>query len=36
MTTTVLCLASYFKGGAFIEECKRLGCRTILVTIQKL
>lgn len=35
MTTTVLCLASYFKGGAFIEECKRLGCRTILVTIQK-
>ena len=33
---TILCLASYFKGGPFIEECKRLGCHTILVTTQKL
>lgn len=36
MTPTILCLASYFKGGAFIEECKRLGCRTILITSQDL
>ncbi|MBK8051400.1 MAG: ATP-grasp domain-containing protein [Anaerolineales bacterium] len=35
MQSTVLCLASYFKGGLFIEECKRLGCHTILVTTQK-
>jgi biotin carboxylase len=35
-TPTILCLASYFKGGLFLEECKRLGCHTILVTEQKL
>ena len=33
---TILCLASYFKGGLFLEECKRQGCHTILVTTQKL
>jgi biotin carboxylase len=33
---TILCLSSYFKGGPFLEECKRLGCHTILVTTQKL
>ncbi len=36
MAPTILCLASYFKGGAFLEECKRLGCHTILVTSQDL
>ncbi|MBE2237010.1 MAG: ATPase [Caldilineaceae bacterium] len=36
MPPTILCLASYFKGGAFLEECKRLGCHTILITTQKL
>lgn len=36
MPPTILCLASYFKGGLFLEECKRLGCHTILVTPQKL
>lgn len=36
MTETVLCLASYFKGGAFIEECKQLGCHTILITTEEL
>lgn len=36
MPPTILCLASYFKGGAFIEECKRQGCHTILVTAQDL
>ncbi len=33
---TILCLASYFKGGAFLEECKRQGCHVILVTKEKL
>ncbi|MEZ4557895.1 MAG: ATPase [Caldilineaceae bacterium] len=36
MTETILCLASYFKGGAFIEECKQQGCHTILVTTEDL
>ncbi len=35
MTPIILCLASYFKGGLFVEEAKRLGCHTILVTTQK-
>jgi biotin carboxylase len=34
--TTILCLSSYFKGGAFLEECKRQGCHTILLTAQDL
>ena len=33
---TVLCLASYFKGGAFIQACKEQGCRTILITKENL
>lgn len=33
---TILCLASYFKGGRFLEECHRLGCYVILVTEEKL
>ena len=36
MPTTILCLSSYFKGGAFLEECKRQGCHTILITSQDL
>ncbi|HMW00488.1 MAG TPA: ATP-grasp domain-containing protein [Acidobacteriota bacterium] len=32
----VVCLASYFKGAEFIEECKKQGCRVILVTKEKL
>lgn len=36
MAPTILCLASYFKGGAFIEECKRQGCHNILITSQEL
>jgi biotin carboxylase len=35
MSETILCLASYFKGGLFLEEAKRLGCYTILVTPEK-
>ncbi|MGA9565159.1 MAG: ATP-grasp domain-containing protein [Candidatus Korobacteraceae bacterium] len=33
---TVLCLASYFKGTDFLLECKRQGCRTLLLTSQSL
>ena len=32
----VVCLASYFKGGEFIRECKRHNCRVVLVTKEKL
>ena len=33
---TVLCLASYYKGIEFLQECKRQGCRTLLLTSQSL
>jgi len=33
---TVLCIASYFKGGAFLETCKQQGCRVLLITSEKL
>jgi biotin carboxylase len=33
---TILCLASYFKGGLFLEACHNLGCHVILLTEQKL
>ena len=33
---TVVCLASFFKGAAFLRECKRLGCRVLLITVEKL
>ena len=33
---TIVCLATYFKGGDFIRECKRLGCSVILVTKEKM
>ena len=33
---TVLCLASYEKGQEFIRECKRQGCRVLLLTRDKL
>ena len=36
MPETILCLASYFKGGAFVEECKRQGLHTILITTDDL
>jgi biotin carboxylase len=32
----IVCLASYFKGGEFIRECKRQGWRVVLVTREKL
>lgn len=33
---TFVCLASYFKGVEFLRECKRQGCRVILVTKEKV
>jgi len=33
---TVLCIASYEKGQEFMRECKRLGCRVLLVTQESL
>jgi biotin carboxylase len=33
--TTILCLASYVKGHEFLRECKRLGCRVLLLTVEK-
>ena len=33
---TVLCIATYEKGQEFIKECKRQGCRVLLLTDDKL
>jgi len=33
---TILCIASYFKGGRFIEAGKEAGCRTILLVKESL
>ncbi|MEO6391138.1 MAG: ATPase [Pyrinomonadaceae bacterium] len=33
---TILCIASYEKGAEFMRECKRLGCRVLLMTSQSL
>jgi biotin carboxylase len=33
---TVLCLASYEKGQEFLRECKRQGCRVLLLTSQSI
>jgi len=34
--STILCLASFFKGNDFIRECKRQGARVVLLTREKL
>ncbi len=33
---TIVCLASYFKGTEFLQECRRQGCRVLLVTSHSL
>jgi biotin carboxylase len=33
---TILCLASYEKGATFMRACKELGCRVLLITLEKL
>ena len=34
--TTVLCIATYRKGDEFLRECKRQGCRVLLLTDESL
>ncbi|MFN8060871.1 MAG: ATP-grasp domain-containing protein [Vicinamibacterales bacterium] len=33
---TVVCLASYFKGGDFLRQCRARGCRVILIVKERL
>lgn len=33
---TILCVSTYEKGQAFLKECKRQGCRVLLLTLEKL
>jgi biotin carboxylase len=33
---TILCIATYFKGDAYLRECRRLGCRVLLLTADSL
>jgi biotin carboxylase len=33
---TILCIATYFKGDAYLRECKRLGCTVLLLTVDSL
>ena len=35
-TPTIVCLASYYKGSEFLQECHRQGCRVLLVTSHSL
>ena len=32
----ILCMSSYEKGQAFMQECAALGCRVVLLTVDKL
>ena len=36
MALTLLCIATYLKGHEFLRECKRQGCRVLLLTEEKL
>jgi hypothetical protein len=36
LPATILCLASYFKGNDFLEQCKREGWNVLLVTLESL
>ena len=33
---TILCISSYEKGQEFLRACKNLGCRVLLLTVEKL
>src|SRR5437667_38322 len=33
---TILCIATYFKGESFLRECRRQGCRVLLLTSDAL
>ena len=32
----ILCVSSYFKGNAFLEQCKASGWKVVLLTIESL
>ncbi len=34
--TTILCVASFFKGNDFIDQCKKEGCKVLLLTLESL
>src|ERR1051325_4847853 len=36
MPLTLLCIATYHKGDEFLRECRRQGCRVLLLTDDKL
>ena len=36
MALTILCIATYRKGDEFLRECRRQGCRVLLLTDEKL
>src|SRR5262249_60759886 len=36
MPLTLLCIATYRKGDEFLRECRRQGCRVLLLTEEKL
>jgi biotin carboxylase len=36
VSTTILCVSSYFKGNHFLEECKKQGCTVVLLTLESL
>ena len=36
MPLTILCVATYKKGDEFLRECRRQGCRVLLLTEEKL
>jgi hypothetical protein len=36
MAPTILCIATYRKGDEFLRECRRQGCRVLLLTEEKL
>src|SRR6476646_798523 len=33
---TILCVSSYEKGQEFLRTCKSIGCRVLLLTVEKL
>src|SRR5688500_20369127 len=36
MPLTLLCIATFLKGHEFLRECRRQGCRVLLLTDEKL
>jgi hypothetical protein len=33
---TILCVSSYEKGQEFLRTCRAIGCRVLLLTVEKL